>query len=185
MKSLNNPAFSNSASIYTVLLFKLLTLTIFIFLPLIIGPAACCLGPLALQPRLTVPKTALAAQLLPGVVLCIGLVCIHALALIHPKIFDLLAILIAASMSGLGYLSMLLIMFAWQQDFIQAAKAVNSLKAITAAQADAVLARFEQLKTAVKDCLFFTLSLAQIVQIFSAYNTLAGQIGNLDYFLSL
>jgi hypothetical protein len=62
---------SNAAN-YTVLLFKLLTMTSFIFLPWIYGPAACRLGPLALRPQLIVPVRALVSHLLPGVVFCRG-----------------------------------------------------------------------------------------------------------------
>jgi hypothetical protein len=59
-----------NAANYTVLLFKLLTMTSFIFVPWIIGPAACRLGTLALRPELIVPRGALTSHLLPGVVFC-------------------------------------------------------------------------------------------------------------------
>ncbi len=46
---------------------------------------------------------------------------------------------------------------------------------ITAGEAYVVLARFEQLKAAVTHSMFFTLSMAQMILIFSLYNTMAGE----------
>ncbi len=55
---------------------------------------------------------------------CSGLVCIHAAALFD-NIMGLPFVLLSALLTGLSYLSSLLVMFAWKQDFLQAARAVR------------------------------------------------------------
>ena len=46
---------------------------------------------------------------------------------------------------------------------------------IRVAEVDAILGRFEELKEAHSTSLFFTLSIAQVVQIFCIYNILSGK----------
>ena len=93
-------------------------------LPWLLGPAACRLGGAALRPHLVVPARQLAARLMPGLVLSTGLMCIHAHALSEFP-FGALPVVLSAILGGLGYLSYLVLTFAWKFDFLQAVQAAG------------------------------------------------------------
>ena len=159
----------------TVLVFKLLNMTTAIFIPWLLGPAACRLGPLALQPQLIVSQREFAAFLMPILGLCLGLMCIHAHALID-HLWGIIPVMVSSCLGGLGFMGIISLFFAWMTDFRMAARAVGCRVTISVLEADAVLARFEQLKAAVGPILFLLLALAQLIQIFSIYNIFTGKI---------
>jgi hypothetical protein len=159
---------------HTLLLFKVLSMSAGIFIPWILGRAACRLGPLALPSDLTLSKREVAAEVAPSVILILGLVGIHSHA-VSVRPLGAVPITLCACLGGLGHLAFVVVFHAWMQDVLQETKVVGDKKAVTAAEAAAVLDRFEQLKAAVSSGLFILLVFSQLIQIFSAYNTVAGE----------
>jgi hypothetical protein len=161
---------------YCIFSFKILSMTIVAFFPWFLGTAACWLGPLALPLELTVSKRDLAKEAVPPVLLSLGLMCLHAHSLVKYPL-GAIPVILSALLSGLGYFACIVTSFAWLQDFLQATHAVGRQTAVTVAEAAAIQVRFEQLKTALSEGLFYMLVVAQLSQIFSTYSALSGECG--------
>jgi hypothetical protein len=166
---------NNQVSLFniSVLAFKLLTMTTSVFIPWMLGPAACQLGSVALPKRLTISHFELSAAMIPIFTLILGLLCIHVHELAD-KPWGVIPVAFSALLDSLAFLGMLSLFYAWLYDFRQEARAVGSQLAITADQADDVLAWFSQLKNATGNTLFLLLVLCQMIQIFSSYNIFSG-----------
>ena len=159
----------------TILVFKLLNMTPSITVPWLLGPAVCRLGSWALPLGLVVSRKDLISPLVSLLGLTVGVVCIHAHA-VAENMWYLASVAVSSCLSGLCFAGLMCAFFAWLQDFQKAAKATGQRAVLSADEADAVLARFEQLKLASGEMVFVLMALAQVVQIFSLYNVMTGEI---------
>jgi hypothetical protein len=159
---------------YTVLLFKIVSMVSSFFIPWFLGSAACVLGPLALPSDLVVSKQDLTGVVGAPLIFTLGLIGLHTHALCRKPI-GAVPIIFSALLSGLSFLAAKSMSFAWMQEFLRDAGALGQKAAISATEVDAVLARFQRLKAALSDGMFYMIGMSQIVQIFAAYNMLAGR----------
>jgi hypothetical protein len=156
-----------------ILIFKLLNMTTAVLIPWQLGPAVCQMGARALPTKLTIAKNDLFAATMPIILFELGLICIHVHELAKNP-YGLIPVVVSCFITGLSFMGMLFLLYAWMYDFRLRVKLAASQPTISVAKADEFLMQFDQLKNAVGTILFVMLGICQITQIFSVYNIFSG-----------
>ena len=160
---------------WCVITFKISCMTGVIGFPFLLGKAVCAQGAQACHPNLTIPLPTLTFLCSMVSLFNLGLVGIHFNEL-KENINLLLPLAAGVGVTTFSFISNTLICFAWIYDLLTTCPDGEQLELVNAEESDAVLNRFDRLKSGTEYIFLMMFSFCQLLIVFSLYNTLQGKL---------
>jgi hypothetical protein len=164
-----------SLSDLTILIFKVVCLIHAPAFPIVLGPVALKQKLYLCRPTMPLPLLTLANILSISVIYTLGLAGIHLKSHIGPW-SNLLFIAPSIFITFFSTTVVILIQLVWLNDFLVSCPDGEKQELITAEESDAVLEKFECLKSATNPLIFLLYPFIQLLLVFSLYNTLLGKL---------
>jgi len=164
-----------SLSDLTIIIFKVVCLINAPAFPIILGPVALKQKHSLCRPTMSLPLSTLISILSMTVIYTFGLAGIHLKSHIGPWT-DLFLIAPSVVVTFFSTVIINLIQLIWLNDFLVSCPDGEMQELITAEESDAVLEKFECLKSATNPLFLLLYPFIQILLVFSFYNTLLGKV---------
>jgi hypothetical protein len=159
----------------TILIFKVVCLNNAPAFPIILGPVALKQKNSLCRPTMSLPLLTLVSILSMTVIYTFGLAGIHFKSHIGPW-NDLFHIVPSVAVTFFSTIIINLIQLVWLNDFLLSCPDGEKQELITAEESDALLEKFECLKSATNPLFLLLYPFIQLLLVFSLYNTLLGKV---------